>query len=191
MDARPWAKRTPRNTLGVRGEIFVPPLWQAMQSCSFGAAQQPRRPTGVVRRMAGDAGIGRHRGVASHAAWGVILSADRACALVAQSASGFTLPADLPGGIVAGQAHLAAGAVAHQKILRHNVSGLHVRIVARDALDVATDQLHGSGGVCGLASRTSEAARSMLSFKGNARLNGCDVCMLLPKTSAGTSTPQW
>ncbi len=42
---------------------------------------------------------------------GVILAVERAWALAAQSASGFTCAADLPRGIVAGQAHLAAGAV--------------------------------------------------------------------------------
>jgi hypothetical protein len=127
-------------------------------------AQQARCPVGVVRRMARDAGIAGHRGVTPPAAVGEILSVDSACALVDQSASGLTWP-PLPRGIVAGQAQLPAGTVLHQKIQRHQVFGLHVRIVARRALDISLDQLHRSGGSAVVPLATSEAARSILSFK--------------------------
>ena len=65
----------------------------------------------------------------------------RAWALVLQPASGFTWFDNRARGIVAGQAHLRVGAVAHQEVLRQHIDGLHVRIVARRALDVALDQL--------------------------------------------------
>ncbi len=113
-------------------------------------AQQPRRPAGVVRRMAGDAGIGSHRGVTSQQSLGRNLVGGQGMRAGGPIGQRVDLAADLPGGIVAGQAQLAAGTVLHQKILRDQVFGLHVRIVARRALDVSIDQLHRSSWVGGL-----------------------------------------
>ena len=53
----------------------------------------------------------------------------------------------ISGGIVAGEAELSAGTILDQEIQREEIPGLHVRIVARGALDVSPDQLHGPGGV--------------------------------------------
>ena len=148
------------------------------------AAQQPRRAGGIVRRMAGDARIGGHGVVTSQQGLRRNLAGERGVRAGGPIGQRVDLAAHLPGGIVAGQAQLAAGTVFHQKILRNQVFGLHMRIVARRALDVAFDQLHRSGWIGGLAIRASDATRSILSFKGSARLNGCDDCMLLPNTSA-------
>ena len=115
-------------------------------------AQQRRGPAGVVRRMAGDAGIGGHSGITAEEGLGRNLVAGgqgmHAGGPIGQRVD---LSADLPAGIVAGQAQLTIGAVLHQKVLRYQVFGLHVRIVAGSAFDVAFDQLYRSGWVSGLA----------------------------------------
>src|SRR5258708_7191265 len=64
---------------------------------------------------------------------------------------GVGLPAQGAGGIVASQTQLPAGTVLDEKVLRYQVLGLHVGIVAGGALDASVDELDGAGGIGGFA----------------------------------------
>ena len=103
--------------------------------------------------MAGDAGIGSHGGVASDLGLKRDLGGGEGMRAGGPIGQGVDVAAHLPGRIVAGQAHLAIGTVSDQEILRDQVLGLHMRIMARGALDVASNQPYRSGRVGGLVAR--------------------------------------
>ena len=101
-----------------------------------------------------------------------------AWALAVQSASGLTLPLIWRVGIMAGQAHLAARTVADQKILRDQIFGLHMRIVADVHSMFPLTSLTAPVGSAVLPLATSDATRSMLSFSGKLqaeRMRGLQV----------------
>lgn len=52
-------------------------------------------------------------------------------------------------GVMAGEAHLSVGAVAHQEVLRDSVDALDVSVVATGALDVACDEFNSLRGIRG------------------------------------------
>ena len=111
------------------------------------AAQQPGGSHAVMRRMARDAGITGHCRITAHqGAWGVTATADVACALIVQSASGLTLLLM----VRVGSWHdrhsgPAPGAVFHQKIQAHQVGRLHMRVVAGAAFHISTNQSNRAG----------------------------------------------
>ena len=88
------------------------------------------------------------------------------------------------GGIVAGEAELTAGTVLGQEVQADEVLCLDMRIMAGGALHIARDQMDRAGWIRVLWVVVSEAARSMLFLSGVTRLNGWEVCKLVPKTSA-------
>src|SRR6476620_2208013 len=100
-------------------------------------AQQPRRPAGVVWRMIGDASGGGHSGVTADESVGRNLAGGQGMRAGGPVDQRIDLLAYLPSWIVAGQTHLAVGTVSDQEIWRYQISGLHVRIVTRRALDVS------------------------------------------------------
>ena len=117
-------------------------------------------------------------------AWGEIRRLERACALVAQSASGLTWPLMLRVGSWQARHSWPLELSLTRKFRLNQVFGLHVRIVAGRALDVATDQLDCAGSIGGLVVRHQRGGQVDIVFQRHARLNGCDDCMLLPNTSA-------
>ena len=103
-------------------------------------------------------------------------------------ASGLTWPLHRAVGIVAGQAHLRFGAVSHQKILRHLVVRLHVRIVARRALDVSVDQLHRAGRVSGFTLRRQRRHQIDLVFDGQLQAERVRRLQVCCRTHPGCSS---
>ena len=82
------------------------------------------------------------------------------------------LIAHLAGWIVAGKTHLAIRTVLDQEILRYQVAGLHVRIVARGALYVAFNQLYGAGGVSSMAVRRKRSDEVDIVLQGSDQAEG-------------------
>ncbi len=105
------------------------------------SAQHTRSRSRIMGRVAGDAGRHRYCCVAAQLSGGVNL-VPRVCMRADRPVRQWIhLPAHGPGRIVAGQAHLAAGTVPHQEILRQHVLGLNVRSVARSAFHAAPHKM--------------------------------------------------
>ncbi len=117
----------------------------------IGAAQQTGRPLGVVGGVAADAGILGDSGVAADISLWRELVLHKRVGVGRPIGEGVDFAGDLASWIVAGEAHLAAGTVADEKILGDRVFGHHVGVVASSALDIAVDKLDSSGGIPGFA----------------------------------------
>lgn len=116
---------------------------------SRGRDTQESSPVGVVFGMAGGAGIYRNSGIGTDIGTSSDLLGRHGVNAAAPATQGIRLSRKHARRIMTGKAHLAAGAVTHQKILRDPVDALNMRIVARGALDISVDQFHRSGRIGG------------------------------------------
>ena len=178
--------------LGAGGEIFDPPLWQVHSRLRWS-----REASGL--RLTHCAEHGRKcrrccQPYRSSRAW----SAPKPYSARSREYHPPIRPTGLPCccrpsivrvGSWQAQAHLAVGAVPHQKIRRQLVNRLHVRIVAGGAFNVTPTSRTAPVLSPVLPAPTSVAVRSMLSCSGFTRLKGCELWSWVPELSPGIQLP--
>ena len=125
---------------GRRGRDVRAPVVAGDAILLVGSAQQAGRSLRIVRRVARDASILRNRRVTPYIRLRRNLVLHHSMGTGGPIGNRVHCARHLPGRIVTSQTHLAVRTVAHQKILRDQILGLHVRVVTGGALNVAIDQ---------------------------------------------------
>lgn len=128
-------------------------------SLFVGAAEKTRAASGVVGRVAGEAGVLCDSGVAADI--GLSYGFVRGGRVNTGGPSGERIDCSGHGaiGIVASEAKLAIGTIANEKILRDGIFRLHVRIVAGGAFDISQNQFDGTRGIRGFALRNQRGSK--------------------------------
>ena len=136
------------------------------------AAQLARRAAGIVRRVAGDAGVGANGGVTAQRGLRGDFAAGVGVDASGPSGERVDGSAELARRVMTSEAELAAGAVFHQEVQRNGVLPLHVRIVTGGALHVALDELYGMRRVCCLSAGGQGGDQMNDVLKGQCEANG-------------------